>query len=67
MIELLGAVAALAFVVWAARRLFSPRAPRAPDAIDRDELEAAEQAVRDADSTCDRDTDADWGPGAPRR
>lgn len=67
MIELLGAVAALAFVVWAARRLFSPRAPHAPDAIDRDELEAAEQAVRDADSTGDRDTDADWGPGAPRR
>lgn len=65
MIGLIGIVGLVAFAIWAGRRFIAPRPRADADAIDHEELEAAEQAVREADGA--GDDASDWGPGAPPR
>ena len=69
--SILGVVAVAAFVVWALSRLTRRRpGPRHGDPIDYDELQEAENEVRDLGASVGPDDDVvgdDWGPGASRR
>jgi hypothetical protein len=71
-ILLVAAVLMVAVVVWLVRhrRYPGPRLAADHDGIDREELEAAEHAVRDLDLQ-QRSEDSvegdDWGPGVARR
>jgi hypothetical protein len=67
---ILGTLAAVALIAWIIGRARARPVPRVREPVDLDELEAAENEVRDLGASVGPDDDVvgdDWGPGASRR